>query len=128
MTNLIQRKLKCYAALKNIASLVDVHYPHLREATLSEILDRLSPCRHSPDFRSVKWFGTSYSFNATEAAIVEELWRAWEKGVPKVGAGRLLSATDHITDKVAEVLKRNPAWRSMVQSDDRGVYWLQEPN
>lgn len=126
-TALVTRKLKCYAALKQIASLVDVHYPALRNAPLSKIMERLSPARHSPDFRSVKWFGTAYDFNATEAAIVAELWQAWEMGTPKVGAGRLLSASDMVTDKISEIFKRNSAWGAMIQTDGRGTYWLFAP-
>lgn len=124
MTPIISRKLKAYKALKQIAALVDVHYPHLREATLTEIMHRLSPARHSDDFHSVFWFGTHYYFNSTEAAIVAELWKAWERGTPKVGAGRLLSASDMISDRVSEVFKRNAAWGAMVQTDGRGTYWL----
>lgn len=124
MTPLIARKLQAYNALKKISALVDVHYPALREATLTQLIARLSPARHSADFRSVKWFGTPYDFNATQAAIVAELWKAWEMGTPKVGAGRLLSASDMVTDKVSEVFKRSTAWGTMIQTDGIGVYWL----
>lgn len=128
MTPLVEKKLKAFRAVKFVASLVDLHYPHLKDAPLAEIIERLSPCRHSPDYRSVKWFGTSYEFNATQAAIVAELWRAWENGTPRVGAGRLLSAMDCVSDKVSEIMKQNDAWGTMIKTDSRGNYWLQSPN
>ena len=37
---------------------------------------------HSPDFRSVIWFGTKYQFSPTQAASVRCLWQAWEDGFP----------------------------------------------
>lgn len=122
---LVARKLKAYRQAKHLHAIVSLYYPNLINGSLSQILTRLSPCRHSPDFRSVKWFGRAYDFNASQAAIVSELWRAWENGTPKVGAGRLLSATDMISDKISEVFKRSEAWGVMVCSDGRGTYWLQ---
>lgn len=127
MATLVERKLKAYSALKKISALVDVHYPALRDAKLSQILARLSPARHSADFRSVRWFGTDYAFTPSQAAIIRQLWRAWENNTPKVGAGRLLSATDLVSDKISELFKRSEAWGVMVKTDGVGVYWLSPP-
>lgn len=124
MATQVERKLRAYRQAKQLHAIVSLYYPNLINGSLSQIINRLSPARHSPDFRSVKWFGVHYDFNATQAAIVAELWHAWELGTPKVGAGRLLSASDHVTDKVSELFKRSSAWGTMIQTDGVGNYWL----
>lgn len=124
-TTLVDRKLRAYSSLKKITALVDAYYPHLRDATLSQILARLSPARHSPDFRSVRWFGVDYAFSPAQSLIVKELWAAWEHGTPKVGAAALLEAADMVSDKISELFKRSEAWGAMVQTDGNGFYWLQ---
>lgn len=124
---LVARKLRSFHNARQLAAFLAIHYPTLQGATLPEIVARLSPARHSADFRSVKWYGTAYQFNATQSAIVHQLWQAWELGVPHVGAGRLLSASDMISDKVSEVFKTHPAWGTMVRTDNKGTYWLEEP-
>ena len=124
MSPVVVRKLKAYAALKKIAALVDVEYPHLRNASLSKIIARLSPRRHSPDFRSVFWDGAHHHFTPGQAAIVEVLWRGMERGTPKVGAGPLLHAADLVSDKVSKLFAGHPAWGKMILTDGNGVYWL----
>ncbi|MBL8824848.1 MAG: hypothetical protein JNJ77_19840 [Planctomycetia bacterium] len=120
----VTRKLKAYSALKKIAALVEVEYPHLRNASLSKIIARLSPRRHSPDFRSVVWDGKHYIFTPGQAAIVEVLWKALNRGTPKVGAGPLLHAADLVSDKVSKLFAGHPAWGTMIMTDGVGVYWL----
>lgn len=124
MATLVDRKLRAYEALKKISALVDAHYPHLRDATLSQVLARLAPARHSPDFRSVRWFGKTYAFTPAQSVIVRVLWAAWEHGTPKVGAATLLESADMVSDRVADLFKRSDAWGKMVCSDGAGNYWL----
>ena len=51
---------------------------------------------HSPDFRSVEWFGTSYTFSTSQAACVEVLWENWDRRTPEVGGP--YKATFHVTE------------------------------
>lgn len=120
------RKLKAYKSLKQILALVVVHYPELQNASARKILARLSPARHTRDFRSVRWFGTDYTFTPGQASIVHILWEEWERGTPKVGAGPLLQAADLVSDKVSKLFANHPAWRKMIMTDDAGVYWLKD--
>jgi hypothetical protein len=81
----------------------------------------LSPARHSPDFRTVHWFGTSYDFNEAQAAVVAVLWAAWEQGTPGVGHRTLLAAAKVEYDRLPDVFKvkgqYHPAWGTMIQSN-----------
>ena len=49
---------------------------------------------HSPDFRSVNWYGTVYEFTGNQAIVVKVLWEAFHSGVPVVGDQTLLEAID----------------------------------
>lgn len=51
---------------------------------------KLSPRRHSPDFASVSWDGTTYVFTSTQAAAVATLWHAMENRTPEMGQSAIL--------------------------------------
>lgn len=103
------------------------YYPDLVETPLSHICARLAPARHSADFRSVRWFGKDFSFSAGQAIIVQQLWTAWQNGTRRVSKAVLLETADLAGESVKDVLKRNEAWGMMIQTDNKGAYWLQEP-
>ncbi len=126
LEHLSARKLKAYNALKQISALIAVHYPHLRKATLPQILARLCPARHSSDFRSVRWYGRDFVFTPAQSLIVQALWNAWENNTPRMGAKALLRAADMISDKISDLFKEHPAWNEMILTDSKGNYWLLE--
>jgi hypothetical protein len=68
---------------------------------------------HSPDFRSVNWFGTEYSFTANQAACVKALWDAWDKGTPDVGQVTLQTEAD-IESQPRHLFRKNAAWGNMI--------------
>lgn len=127
MSPLAVRKTRGYKASLFLAKVIDELYPELREANLSQIVARLSPARHSDDFRSARWFGTTYTFTPSQAVIVRELWKHWKRGTPRVGAAALLEAADMISDRISELFKRSPAWGEMIRTDGGGGYWLEKP-
>src|SRR5438309_10371260 len=69
--------------------------------------------RHSPDFRSVHWFGTDYEFSKAHAACVEVLWMAWENGTPTVCNKTVVASADVVSDRLDLVFRGNPAWGAM---------------
>jgi hypothetical protein len=86
--------------------------------------------RHSPDFRSVNWFGVSYAFTPLQAACVRVLWEAWENGTPEVSGERLLesSDTDRDTKRIDTVFQNHPAWKTVIVSGTtKGSYRLCAP-
>jgi hypothetical protein len=115
-----------YYSVLYVARICDSHYPHLRPQ-LDAVIARLSPARHSDDFTSVQWFGTPYSFTPLRAKIVRVLWQHWEAGTPIVGARYLANVGCGETQKISDILKDDPAYGTMIQTDGSGKYWLQPP-
>jgi hypothetical protein len=124
-TTAISKFLGYYAALY-VARLCDSHYPKLRPH-LEVVIARLSPARHSDDFISVSWFGVQYFFTPLRARIVKVLWQHWEAGTPVVGARHLAAVGCGETQKISDILKDDPAYGTMIQTDGSGKYWLQPP-
>ncbi len=85
---------------------------------------------HSPDFRSVNWFGTTYSFTANQARVIESLWMACEQGTPDVGDETLLNAVDHESPPTSlrNLFRNNAAWGTLiVEGGSKGSHRLAEP-
>jgi hypothetical protein len=96
----------------------------------NEAGDDPSAAVHSPDFRSVGWFGTVHSFTAGQARVVETLWNAWEQGTPDVGDETLLKAVDHEAPPASlrNLFRNHPAWGTMIVSGgSKGAHRLAEP-
>lgn len=130
MSPMALAKWLAYQAVKIVARVVAEYYPELTSATLPQVMARLSPSRHSSDFRSVRWFGRSYSFTSGQAVIVKQLWQAWENGTPKVGKAVLLETADLMGESVRDVFRSGvgkAAWGEMIKFDGDGNYWLSPP-
>ena len=85
------------------------------------------PTKHSPDFRSVHWFGASYTFTPGQAAVVKILWVAWENGTPEVGGDYLLGQSGLESGRMSDIFKRHPAWSNMiVEGQGQGTFRLAE--
>jgi len=99
-----------------------------------ELVDETSnadklPARHSPDFRSVHWYGNDYTFSPKQAACVRVLWEAWENKTPQVAAGTLLEkAGVGDRQRLRDVFRENVAWGKMiVRGSYQDAYMLLEP-
>jgi hypothetical protein len=85
-------------------------------------------CRHGPDFRSVRWFGTNFTFTAMQAACVGILWTAWENGTPEVGNHTLLVEAGAETKRIDHHFRDHPAWGTMIRpGKTKGTTRLCEP-
>ena len=112
-----------FLKIRGIKGLVQLPLPRIADEPV-----RLP--RHSPDFRSVNWFGVSYAFTALQAACVAVLWNAWENGTPDVSGERMLESSDNDRDtkRIDTVFQNHPAWKTMIVSGDtKGTYRLCEP-
>jgi len=90
------------------------------------------PNVHSGDFRSVRWFGTSYSFTKNQAACVKVLWAAWEAGTPELDGLTVVVRAEVSQARLIDVFrskgKPQPAWGTMiVKGKTKGAYRLSEP-
>lgn len=121
-----QEKLAHYQSSVALLAFVSSHYPHLVGKPLEDIVARLSPARHSADFRSVRWFGSTYHFSPAQSLIVECLWKSWEGGTPRMGARTLLRAASMVSDKISDLFKGHASWGKMICTDGKGQYWLCE--
>lgn len=84
--------------------------------------------QHSPDFRSVRWFGVTYYFTGSQAACVKMLWEAWEAGTPDVGGATLLEQSNCESKRLVDVFKKSEAWNHMiVKGQTKGTYRLAAP-
>jgi hypothetical protein len=94
--------------------------------------DPLPSRRHSVDFRSVVWDGTDYTFSPNQAAVIGQLWQAWEKGVPDLSQACLLEGTDEgnvNAERLRDVFRRSgiqhPAWGALiVRGNGKGIFRL----
>jgi hypothetical protein len=86
------------------------------------------PASHSPDFRSVNWFGMPYTFTTNQAKCIAILWRAWENGTPDVGGAAVVTDADAPHTRFVDVFKSkgkmHPAWNTMIVSQAKGAYRL----
>jgi hypothetical protein len=95
----------------------------------SEANDTTAKTAHSPDFRSVKWFGNDFGFTANQAAVVRVLWHAWAQGTPDVGDETVLAAVDEQAPpaRLNTLFRDHPAWGTMiVAGTTKGTHRLTE--
>jgi hypothetical protein len=96
------------------------------------VSDSAESASHSPDFRSVCWFGETYEFTPTQAACVKILWECWKQGSPMIGESTILDRARSSGDRLRDVFRSNrvchPAWGKMIRPGDRrGTFRLAEP-
>jgi len=77
--------------------------------------DKLSPARHTEDFRGVHWYGKDYDFTPTQARIVEILWEVWEQRLPAVGDDYVLEKAEVTKSRLADIFRGNSAWGTMIR-------------
>lgn len=86
---------------------------------------------HSKDFRSVNWFGTSFSFTVGQANVVARLWQAWQGKNKYVSETALCDASGGESKRVRDIFKQkngqHPAWGSMIVKERRDLYYLKPP-
>ncbi len=95
---------------------------------------------HSPDFTSVDWFGTRYTFaKGNQAQAVRVLWEAWAKGEHSLSqetvGERIESSADRF--EMRKTFRRrktegkgyepHPAWGTMIQQYGKGCFRLVRP-
>lgn len=85
---------------------------------------------HSPDFTSVVWFGTPYTFaKGNQAESVRVLWEAMELGGHSVSQETIQARIDSSAEtfRLAHVFRAHTAWGSMIQPAEKGCYRLVPP-
>ena len=67
----------------------------------------------SDDFRSARFGTETFTFSATQAAVVQVLWRNWNNGTPAVG-GDYLAVECEFECRVVDLFKRSGAWKKLI--------------
>ena len=85
---------------------------------------------HSPDFRSVRWFGTEFTFTTTQAACIKILWENWERGTPVISEVTILDEAGSSGDRLRDVFRKgkHPAWGPLIKPAQKGAFQLAERN
>lgn len=100
------------------------------DAAENERTAEVSSVRHSPDFRSVYWFGEPYSFTANQAPVVRMLYENWRAETFDVGDETLLAAVDSEAppQRLSVLFRNSSAWNTMiVAGDTKGTHRLRQP-
>jgi hypothetical protein len=89
---------------------------------------------HSPDYRTVYWYGTTYSFSSRQADIVRVLWRQVAGTWDRVGQDYIAEHIDRddtrpfrMRDAFKSKKSMHPAWDAMIVSTGKGIFSLAVP-
>ena len=69
---------------------------------------------HSPDFASVNWHGSVFTFSPKQRTVIATLWRAMEDGYHYVGGDALLVEAESDCKKLRTLFGDHPAWGRFV--------------
>ena len=87
-------------------------------------IDLLNP--FDPSFKTVRYEGSEYQFGDIQAAVLQKLYEASQRGELWINGKRLLAQAGSQSLNVSNVFKRNRIWRKLITSDGRGRYRLSE--
>lgn len=95
-----------------------------REHGASAPIDALPDAEfaHNEDFTKVRVAGQWHSFGPKQAAVLRLLKLASEGDDPWRDGKRLLGDVGATTLRLADLFKRRPVWRQLVQADGKGCY------
>jgi hypothetical protein len=116
--NTTEAKLKFPDGSTILISATALHAETATAATGADATEWLRddlPC-HDETFTCVVWGGVLYTFTPAQRPIVAKLWKAWEKGMPFVGAAQLLGTLHNIRDKIRDTFRNSPAWGELIIS------------
>jgi hypothetical protein len=81
---------------------------------------------HSNNFQRVEWPGhPAYHFGLRQARVVAALWEARDRGTHDVPETELLRIAGSTGDRLADLFRRHPAWRTLIiHGSHPGTYRL----
>lgn len=69
---------------------------------------------HAPDFSSVNWFGTVYTFTPLQRPVIALLWEARDEGYCHVSQEALLAQAESDCSRLRDLFTGSPAWDTLV--------------
>ncbi|MCB9964496.1 MAG: DNA2/NAM7 family helicase [Rhodospirillales bacterium] len=79
-----------------------------------------------PSFKKICFGGQKYNFGDMQASIIRQLYDAAIQDEPWQNGKRLLEKAGSQSFTLSNIFKRNPMWRQIIISDERGSYRLNE--
>jgi hypothetical protein len=79
-----------------------------------------------PTFKNISYNGKKYNFGSMQASIIRQLYDAARNGEPWQNGKQLLAKAGSQSFTISNIFKRNPLWRQIIISDERGSYRLDE--
>lgn len=87
---------------------------------------------HSENFRSVTWYGRTYTFNEKQAIAIKLLWEAMERGEGGIHQNTIAESLGtyskkfRLLDTFRQHGKKHPAWNEMIYCLGHGIYTLRK--
>lgn len=90
------------------------------------VRSRILQASFDPTFKKLTFDGKKYSFGDMQADVLRQLYEASLNGSPWQNGKQLLAKAGSQSFTLANIFKRNPTWRQLITSDERGSYRLSE--
>lgn len=87
---------------------------------------RLPNDRFDPTFKKLIFNGQQHSFGDIQADVLRQLYEASLNDAPWQNGKQLLAKAGSQSFTLSNIFKRNPLWRHLIVSDERGSYRLDE--
>lgn len=82
--------------------------------------------KFDPSFKQVSYNGQHHSFGDMQASVLQQLYEGAMGGEPWQNGKRLLEKAGSQSFTLSNIFKRNPLWRQLITSDERGSYKLSD--
>lgn len=79
------------------------------------------------DFRTVKVKQSEYKVSPTQGRVINRMWEYLNKGIHQVHQDTLLEDLGVYSNKMKDVFKNSPLWKSLVRPAGKGFYRLDLP-
>jgi hypothetical protein len=124
-------KARSFELCKQLSQRLSVHYPWLMHCNIHQVLARLAPVRHTPDGRSIRFYGVDCFFpHAEQAAVALFLLEQFKRGVGPVSKSAIIAHCDLPVHRViSDIFKNTEAWKKgLIEKDDgKGLYRWKVP-
>lgn len=95
-------------------------HSEVSQNTQSESSPESSEWTPSPDFRTVKALGRTWTLTLYQSRAIEKLWKAWESGIPELHQAAILEGIESCSKRLRDVFKSNmEAYRALISRGER---------
>ena len=103
------------------------HVPSFIPPKIVAKLQELGLVVNNAEHGSVRWFDHVFTVRGAQQVCWQALFQNFTRGNLPIPQGRVLSEWHGSSTTAADILKRHPAWKSVIVGDGRGHLWLHVP-